>query len=132
METQLVTIQMPTALYHRLNFLAKNAQDSVQKVVIRTLDTYLPPLPHEKTSLASLESLNDEALWQVACSVISPVQQKQLSELLEKNKQGLLSNTEEAMLTKLCEEADQRMLRKAQAYVLLKQRGYQLPTLADC
>ena len=43
-----------------------------------TFDTYLPPLPREKISLASLESLNDEALWQVACSVISPVQQKQL------------------------------------------------------
>ncbi len=131
METQQVTIQMPTPLYHRLNFWAKNTQDSVQKTVLKTLDTYLPPLPSEKTSLPSLENLNDEALWQVARSVIKPDQQKQLSGLLEKNKLGTLTNAEEAMLTELCEEADQRMLRKAQAYVLLKQRGYQLPTLAE-
>lgn len=131
MDTQVVTIKIPTTLYHRLNFWAQNAQDSVQKVVVTTLDTYLPPLPDENVSLTSLESLNDEGLWQVARRVISPDQQKQLSALLEKNQLGRLTNVEEAMLNKLSEEADQRMLRKAKAYVLLKQRGYELPTLAE-
>lgn len=98
----------------------------MQKVVVTTLDTYLPPLPHENTNSVSLESLNDEALWQLARNVISSQQQKQLSTLLEKNQLGRLTNAEEAMLDKLSEEADQRMLRNRVAYVLLKQRGYEL------
>jgi len=79
----------------------------------------------------ALEQLDDEALWGIARGTISQQHQEEYSLLLEKNRQGNLTASEQTMLDKLYFEANQYMLRKAYANVLLKWRGYQLPTLAE-
>jgi hypothetical protein len=133
MSAETVAIHVPASLHHRLERWAKLSNRSVENVVDQTLTAGIPPLPDNipddaSTELVALESLNDEALWQVAQDVMRAEKQAQLSQLLEKNKLATLSETETTKLTELQTEADQLMLRKAYAYVLLKWRGHRLPT----
>ena len=79
----------------------------------------------------ALEKLDDETLWNIARSTINQQHQEQYSLLLEKNRLDTLTASEQTLLEKLYFEANQYMLRKAYANVLLKWRGHKLPTLAE-
>lgn len=136
MAIQTVPVQIPEPLYHRLERLAKLTNRSLENVVEQALTTNLPPLPDHlpkeaRIELQELELLNDDALWQVARSEVSSEHQTQISSLLEKNSQGTLTEAEQTRLSELQHQADQLMLKKAYAYVLLKWRGHRLPTLAE-
>ena len=136
MTVQTVTVQMPQTLYQRLERLAKLTRRPLEKLVVQTLEAGAPPLPDDlpeatRGMLMALENLDDAALWQVARSVVDPEQWEQHCSLLEKNQQGALTDAERTHLTYLRQEADALMLRKAYAWVLLKWRGYHLPSLAD-
>lgn len=136
MTIQTVAIQMPQPLYHRLQRLAELTRRPLENVVVQTLDSNVPPLPDDlpdemRGDLLALESLDDDTLWQVARSTVSPERREQIGLLLEKNRLGTITEPERATLAQLRREADQLMLRKAYAYVLLKWRGYRLPTLAE-
>jgi len=131
-----IAIQMPQPLYRRLERLAELSRRPVESLVVQTLDASVPPLPDDlpeemRGDLLALEELDNETLWQVARSVVSPEQQAKHSLLLEKNRRDAITEAERVTLTQLRREADQLMLRKAYAYVLLKWRGYRLPTLAE-
>ena len=136
MTVQTIAIQMPQPLYHRLERMAELTRCPLENVVLQTLDSNVLPLPDDLPDemggdLLTLEGLDDDALWQVARSAVSPEQQEQIGLLLEKNRLGIITEPERTTLAQLRQEADQLMLRKAYAYVLLKRRGYRLPTLAE-
>lgn len=136
MASQTIAIQMPQPLYRRLERLAKLTRRPVESLVVQTLEANIPPLPDDlpdemRDDLLALEELSDEALWQVARSVVNPEAQAEYRLLLEKNRLGTITESEQARLAQLRREADRLMLRKAYAYVLLKWRGYRLPTLAE-
>ncbi|MEA3341495.1 MAG: hypothetical protein U9R15_16145, partial [Chloroflexota bacterium] len=136
MSVQTIAIQMPQLLYHRLERLAELTRRPLENLVVQTLDASVPSLPGDlpqemRGDLQALESLDDESLWQVARSVVGLEQRAQHSLLLEKNRQGPITELERETLAQLCQKADLLMLRKAYAYVLLKWRGHRLPTLAE-
>jgi len=136
MTLQTVAIQVPQSLYHRLERFSQLTHRPLEKVIVQTLETGIPTLPDDlsevmRKALIELESLSDEALWQVARSSVSLGQQRQHSGLLEKNQLGTLTESERERLAQLRQAADTLMLRKAYAYVLLKWRGYRLPTLDE-
>jgi hypothetical protein len=70
-------------------------------------------------------------LWSIARGTISQQHQEQYSLLLGKNRIGTLTASEQTLLEKHYFDANQHKLRKAYANMLLKWRGYQLPTLAE-
>jgi hypothetical protein len=77
-----------------------------------------------KSALAQLAYLNDAALWQAARSTMPSGQRARLQTLHELKQQRALEDrerTEEAALLRLYRET---VLVRAQAAVLLKQRGY--------
>jgi hypothetical protein len=136
MSTQTIAIQMPQSLYQRLQRLSELTHRPLESLVLQTLDANLPALPENlpkamRQDLISLEGLNDEALWQVAQSTVDQEHQTQYRHLLEKRRLGTITTNEETRLETLYQAANQNMLRKAYAYVLLKWRGHQLPTLAE-
>jgi len=131
-----MAIQMPQSLYRRLKRLVEISRRPLENVIVQTLDSSIPPLPDDlpadmRGDLLALEVLDDDTLWQVARSTASPEQQEQHRLPLEKNCLGTIAESERATLAQLRREADQLMLRKAYAYVLLKWRGHRLPTLAE-
>lgn len=131
----MTAIEIPPALYHRLERVAQLTQRPVDELVRRTLEAGVPPLPedlpeHMRAELLALEALNDEAVWKVAQSRMSDEDSARQADLLEKNSDGTITPAERQALTELRQAADRLMLQKAYAYVLLKWRGHGLPALA--
>lgn len=132
METATVTLQIPDILYQRLLQTAQATQQPLEKVVLHALQVGSPPpwdnIPEEfQADLASLDKLDDTALWEIARSHKSPTEMSRYDLLLEKNQNQTLNATERLELEQLRYESDVFMLRKAQAAALLRWRGHHVP-----
>jgi hypothetical protein len=136
MNEETIVIHIPQRLYQRLQRFTALTRQSLESVVLQTLDANVPTVPENvpetlREIWLALEQLDDEALWSIARGTISQQHQEQYNLLLSKKRQGTLTASEQTLLEKLYFEANQYMLRKAYANVLLKWRGHQLPTLAE-
>jgi hypothetical protein len=125
----IVTLQIPDAIYQRLEVNARATQQSLEAVLLHALEVGSPPtwsdVPEEfQADLASLDGLNDDELWHLARSQMPDSQQDQYDRLLELHADGALSQSERENLQALRKESERFMLRKAQAAVLLKWRGH--------
>jgi hypothetical protein len=132
-ETIILTI--PDQVFQPIQRVAQATQQPVEALLLRALQASLPPLeglPAEVIeNLATLETLDDTALWQVMRERVPPEEQQQLQGLLERNHSGSLTEAERGRLTLLQQRADLVMLRKARPSVLLRFRGKRIPTLAE-
>ena len=134
MATRELIVQLPEQIYRRLEHVAQEIDQPVETVAIASITGNLPPsvddMPAElREDLRTLQTLDDDALWAVARSKLDPAQQAQLEALLTRNSAGTLTEVEREKLTRLGEKTDQLTLRKAQAYALLRWRGFPLPSL---
>jgi hypothetical protein len=77
-----------------------------------------------RSGLAQMAYLNDAALWQAARATTTPEQRTRLEALHVQKQQAGLSAEEEAEEQALLSLYDETLLVRAQAAVLLKQRGY--------
>ncbi|MDD1426022.1 hypothetical protein MEO93_12135 [Dolichospermum sp. ST_sed3] len=77
--------------------------------------------------LITMQELTIEELLTIAQSQISESQQELHFQLLEKNQNNQLSESDRLLLKSLRVSADYLMLKKAYAYALLKWRGFSLP-----
>jgi hypothetical protein len=112
-------LQLPEEIYTQLKLASEAMQQPVEAITMQSVKVGLPPL---------IDDLPPEKqLWQVARSVFPETKQRQLSNLLRKNRAGTLTEKEERKLDTLHSEANLLMLRKAHAYALLKWRGYHVP-----
>ena len=132
MTIQSVTLPLPEYLYLRFEQAAKATDQSVTDVLLHAVEVGSPPgwddVPAEfQADLASLDRLDDKALWQIARSFQSETEMDKYEDLLDKNANDALTPAERDELTQLRHEADRFMLRKAHAAALLRWRGYQLP-----
>ena len=92
-----------------------------------------PPFPEDippplRAELDALEQLDESALREVAQSRLPPNQQREYSRLLASNAAGTITDRERQELNALGEEARQLTLKKAHAFLLLKWRGYPIPS----
>jgi len=136
MTVQTIPINIPQRLYARVERFAHLTHRSIESVLEQTLTATIPLWPRQlspemQAALLALETLDDSALWQIAVSMAAPSWQLRLSELLAQNKIAPLSEAEQNEVTQLQFQADLLMLRKGYAFVLLKWRGHQLPSLAE-
>lgn len=133
--THTVTLTIPDRLYSPIERLAKSANQSVETMLLNSLQSSLPALdrlpPDMVQELSRLELLDNDSLRQVMAECVPTQEQAQVEELLSKNQAGMLSKEERDRLDYLQREADKVMLRKARAAVLLRFRGQRLPTLAE-
>ncbi len=126
-----VTLQIPDAIYQRLELNAQATQRSIEDILSHVLKVGSPPewsdVPAEfQADLAGLDGLNDEALRQLATGQKAAADLQRYDELLELNAAGNLSEAEREELQALRKASECFMLRKAQAAVLLRWRGYQV------
>jgi hypothetical protein len=131
-----VAVHVPQTLYHRLERLAELTQRPVESLVVQTLASSIPPLPEDlpdvmRAALIALETLGNDELWRVFNSRFSDDQAEQFRILRDKKQSGTITEPEYDVLDDLAQQADRLMLRKAYAGVLLKWRGYHLPSLAE-
>jgi hypothetical protein len=105
----------------------------LEEVIVHALEVGSPPdwddVPAEfQTDLAALDRLDDATLWQIARSRKTEDPTTRYDELLERNQEGALTDAEWLDLMALRKEADRFMLCKAQAAIILRWRGHQVPS----
>ncbi|HEX9000730.1 MAG TPA: hypothetical protein VGB07_12570 [Blastocatellia bacterium] len=133
--SHVITLEMPDSVFQPLLRAAEATKQPVESLLLTNLQASLPSLdglPDEiKQNLESLELLDDEALWRAMLETVPLDQQQRLSELLDANQSGAITEAERNALSRLQQQADLAMLRKAHAAMLLRFRGKRLPTLAE-
>jgi hypothetical protein len=142
MALQTVKVKLPSVLYRRLERAAAITRQSLDAVLLQTIRGNLPPVlddvpANESAELRALLNLSDDDLWAIARSSIDPKGWQRHKRLLRKNAAGALAERERAELARLRAETDRQVLRKSFALVLLKWRGFALPSfgtrlLTDC
>lgn len=133
---QTVTIPLSENIYRRLQHASEIAGKPIHELAAQSVAENLPPLldmipARYRDDLRRMEKLGDDALWNTARSRVDGKSQRQHQRLLKKNSAGRLTAEERKALTELRLSADGVMLRKAYAFLLLKLRGYRLPTLQE-
>jgi len=135
METT-ITVAFPKPVYQRLQRQARMMRAPIAEIVVQTVQYSLPawldviPPEHEK-ALVKLYDLSNAQLEKIAKSKLSMTKQRKLDNLLEKNREDVLTPEELGALDALHLEANFLTLKKAQALVILKERGCQLPLLTS-
>jgi len=128
MTVQAITLNLPQTVYEQIRRAAKKAQRPVDEVLVEAVTAFAPVIgtaPEElRTALAQMAYLNDAALWQAARATMSAEQREQIEALHhEQQRQGLTAE-EQAVERALLALYRETVLVRAQAAVLLKQRGY--------
>jgi len=128
-----VTLDLPSVLYHRLKRRAERAKRTVESELMEVVVTAVPvadELPADLTeAISSLALLDDEALWRAARSHLPPEASARLATLNLKNQREGLTKPESQTLDNLVRQYERAMLVRAQAAVLLKQRGHDVSRL---
>src|SRR5215475_10516071 len=101
MTTETIPIQVPEALYRRLERLAALTHRPVESLVVQTLSSSIPPLPDDlpsptRDALTALEGLSDDELWQVVRSTFPEAQYEQFVELRERRRATTMTSDEQA------------------------------------
>ncbi|MEI6047115.1 MAG: hypothetical protein WCS37_22460 [Chloroflexota bacterium] len=134
MDTQQLTLNIPTYLYERLKRLADQTGRTVEDELLEAAtsvaseDSLAPELEGE---LAQMAYLDEPSLWRAAQSHLPKNDAKRLEELhLKKQREGL-TNREAQTAKTLVRRYERFMLVRAQAATLLKQRGQDISKLVQ-
>jgi plasmid stability protein len=134
MAVQPMTLNLPGALYNRLKRQAEQTHRSVEAELLEVVASAVPvddELPNDLAeAISPLALLDDQALWRAARSHLSAEAAGQLESLHLKRQQGGLTDAETQTLAVLVQQYERTMLVRAQAAALLKQRGYDVSSLA--
>lgn len=135
MPAQTLTLEVPEHLYHRIQRQADRSQHTVEQAALEALaSSVLPdvPLPHEFSELIdSLTGMDDQALWKIARREMTPDDQSALEQLHFKQQREALTDTESTLLREMESQYELGMLARAQAAVLLRQRGHDVSGLLE-
>jgi len=128
MTTQEVTLNLPEAVYNQIRRAAEKAHRPVADLLVEAVIAAAPAMEPSagpiRAALAQLTYLNDAALWQAARATMFEPQRERLEALhVKQQREGLttVEREEEQALLALYRET---ILVRAQAALLLKQRGY--------
>ena len=85
----------------------------------------------DASSLASLDTLGNDALWEIVHSQLSAGDVTRLVWLLEEHTDNALNASERAELQARSAEAEHLQQRRAHAAAVLQQRGYAVPPIDE-
>ena len=114
-----VTLELPEGLAHSARTVAQRTHRSVEAVLLEWLDRVVTELP--------VEALPDDQVLALRDLQLSAEQQTALSELLARQREGVLTSTERAHLDELLVAYRYGLVRKAQALKVAVERGLQPP-----
>jgi hypothetical protein len=134
MAYQTVTLNISDALYRRLQQRAEQAHRTVEDEVLELVVSAIPiadELPADLLeALEPLPTFSDTALWRLARLRLPPDISAELEELHFKRQREGLSDGEAQRAAELVQQYDRTMLLRAEATLLLKQRGHDISELA--
>ena len=128
--TTAITVELPPAAYEQLRRTASRQNrpvaELVKEIVLREIPD-LPSLPADvEAELATFSQLSNDVLWLIARSNLTRQQQEALATLNDQAQRRPLIANEQSQQTELITAYDRTLIRRAQAALVLKQRGYDL------
>ncbi len=133
MSLQPVTLHLPKSLYNQIRRRAEKSRRSVEAELLDVVASAVPTndeLPEELAeAVSNLKLLDDDALWRAARSQLPAETSSALEKLHLKRQQEGLNEAEVQTLAGLIRQYEKTMLVRAQAAVLLKNRGHDLSSL---
>lgn len=133
MAVQPVTLNLPEAVYRQVRRAAEKARRPVNDLLVEAVTAVAPVITAApdsmRTALAQMAYLNDAALWQAARTTMAPAQRERLAGLHDQQQRGTLTTEEQSDEQALLTLHRETVLVRAQAAVLLKQRGYDVADL---
>jgi hypothetical protein len=128
MTYQTVTLSVPDPIYQQIRRIAEKIRRPVNDVLIEAVTAAAPAMDGKgrktRSALAQMAYLNDAALWQAARSTMSMEQRELLADLHATQQRRKLTAQERTTERALLELYRETLLVRAQAALLLKQRGY--------
>ena len=133
MGLQTVTLRLPNLLYQRIERRAYKMNRSIEDELVNVVTEALPSLadlPSDITDeMAQLAFLTDSELLQTVTITVTPQESERMEALLFKQQREGLTAKEQQGVNRLLHRYDQIMLIRAQAMLLLKERGLKMPNL---
>ena len=120
--SETVTLALPEPLAQSARAVATQTNRRLEDVLIEWLDRAATDLP--------VESLPDEQVLALRDLQMPDAQQRELSDLLARQREGQLADTERPRLDALLDAYRRGMVRKARALKVAVERGLQPPTHA--
>jgi hypothetical protein len=128
MAVHTVTLNLPETIYEQIRQAAEKAQRPIDDVLVEAVAAVAPCMdtgPEDlRSALAHMAYLNDAALWQAARATVAADQRERLAALHDKQQCDTLTAEEQAEERALLALYRETLLVRAQAAILLKQRGY--------
>ncbi|MEZ2320478.1 MAG: hypothetical protein ACBR15_15905 [Microcoleus sp.] len=115
--TAKITLNLSDEVYHQAELLAQQCHRSVSEILVETIENFLLPTAKPVSALSDSEVI---ALTQLR---LQPVQEQRLSELLEHQQCGTITDFEREELQALIHIYEDRLLRQAQALNESVRRG---------
>lgn len=133
MVTRPITVNLPEHLYDRLRQQAAQAHRTVEEELVTALASVtssIEALPNDlQAAIDSLAFLDDHLLWRAAQQRLSRRDFDQMESLQFKRQREGLTEAEMSNLAELVRRSEQIMLVRAEAAVLLKERGHDITSL---
>jgi hypothetical protein len=126
MSTQ-VTITLPDEFYLRAERFARLANRDVASVIADTIKLSLPPISSQVDTLEPISELSDKQVMALTELQMEPEQDKRLSDLLDRQQSGIITEEERQELQDLMQIYQEGLLRKATAFSEAVKRGLMEP-----
>jgi hypothetical protein len=126
MSTQ-VTVTLPDEVYERAERLARLSHREVADVLAEAIAVSLLVLRPQPTVPAPVETLPDAEILALADLQLPAAQDQRLSDLLDRQQAGTITEPERAELAALFQLYQEGLLRKAQALAEAVRRGLREP-----
>ena len=126
MTTQ-VTITLSDEVYRRAERFARLANRDLASVLADTIKVSLPPISSDIETLEPISEVSDEQVMALTELQMEPDQDKHLSNLLDRQQSGILTEDERQELQDLMQVYQEKLLRKATALSEAVKRGLMEP-----
>jgi plasmid stability protein len=133
MSSQIVTLDIPSGLFTRLQKRAKQAKRSVEDETLELLSATVSadgPSDESQQALDSLQLLDDASVERAARSQLASELSAELESLHFKQQREGLTEGESQRCAELLRAYERAMLIRASAAALLRQRGLDIPNFA--
>lgn len=136
MTLQLVTLRLPSGLYRQIQQRAQRMKHSVEdeltaviESVLNTADDLVDVPPDIAAEVAQLRFLDNQHLWRAAQRTVPIERTERMQTLSLKRQAEGLTQDEQQEAEQLMHLSDLVMLTRAEAAVLLQERGFDITVL---
>jgi hypothetical protein len=122
-----VTLGLPDDVLNRAERLATLARRDVKEVLAEAVELVLPPLDVVLRESRPVSELSDDEVLKLTELRLAPAQDRRLSQFLDKQQAGTLTEQERTELLSLMQIYEANLLRQAEALAEAVRRGLRQP-----